>query len=79
LRDAALLEGVLQGGHHRVLTDQVIEGLRPVFARENDVAAVGLRLRPQIKSRFSAVVAHATQPHRARHKPRNPDVLTSRR
>ncbi len=35
LRDPVGLEGVVQRAHHRVLADQVGEGLGPVFAREN--------------------------------------------
>jgi hypothetical protein len=41
LRDAVGLEGVLQGAHHGVLSDQVGKGLGPVLARQNLVAGVG--------------------------------------
>ncbi len=40
--DAPCGEGVAQGAHHRFLSDQVVEGGRPVFAGED---AVGLGLR----------------------------------
>ena len=37
LRDALDGERIPQRRHHRVLADQVIEGLRPVFAGEHDI------------------------------------------
>ena len=39
LRDAAGLERVRDRAHHGVLADQVVEGRRPVFAREHAVGA----------------------------------------
>jgi hypothetical protein len=41
LGDAVGREGVLQGPHHGVLSDQVGKGLGPVLARQNLVAGVG--------------------------------------
>ena len=37
LRDPAALEGVPQRAHHRILADQIVEGLRAVFAREDEI------------------------------------------
>ena len=39
LRNAAGLERVRDRAHHGVLTDQVVEGRRPVFARQNAVGS----------------------------------------
>ena len=44
LRDAAGLERVRNGAHHRILADQVVEGSGPVLARQDAVGGGGLRL-----------------------------------
>ena len=41
LRDPVCLESVLQGTHHRVLTDEVSKGFGPVFPGQNLIAAGG--------------------------------------
>ena len=41
LRDAAGLERVRDRAHHGVLADQVVEGRRPVFARQHAIGAGG--------------------------------------
>ena len=51
--DSAALDGVGEGLHHRVLADQLVEGLRPILAGEN---AVGGR-RPGWRGKFGQVEA----------------------
>jgi len=48
LRNAAGRKGVGDGADHRLLADQVVEGTRPVFSRENAIRCRGgLRFRRQ--------------------------------
>ena len=54
LRDASALERIRDGAHHGLLADQVVEGRRPVFARQHAIGRRGAATRrlTQIETRF---------------------------
>ena len=47
LMNAIEVEGVLQCAHHRLLADEISKPRRAVFARQNAIGGLLLRLRPK--------------------------------
>ncbi len=56
LRDAAGVEGVREGAHHRLLTDQIVEGARAVFSGKDAVGRGRRRSGRRMETRQGRLV-----------------------